>query len=154
MQDLQFDPVTDQLTHIDFMELSQDKKVIVDIPIKLEGIPAGVRAGGKIVQRMKKLKVRLLPKDLISHITMKIEHVELGKSVRVSELKIDGVEFLNPPNFPILSVIIPRVVKEETPVAATAAVAAAPAATPAAGAPAAAAAPEKGAAKKEDKKKK
>lgn len=56
MQDLQFDPVTDQLTHIDFLEMNTDKKVTVDIPIKLEGIPAGVRAGGKINQRMKNLK--------------------------------------------------------------------------------------------------
>lgn len=151
MQDLQFDPVTDVLTHIDFMELHPDKKVTVDIPIKLEGVPAGVRAGGKINQRMKKLKVRLLPKDLMPYIPIRIEHVELGKSIRVSDLRIDGIEFVNAPNFPILSVIIPRVVKEETP--ATAAAPAAAAATTAAAAPAAAPA-DKGAAKKEDKKKK
>ncbi len=151
MQDLQFDPVTDQLTHIDFLELNADKKVTVDIPIKLEGVPAGVRAGGKINQRIKKLKVKLFPKDLVPYISIKVDHVELGKSVRISDLKNEGFEFLSAPNFPILSVIIPRVVKEETP-ATAAAPAAAAAATPAA-APAAAAA-EKGAAKKDDKKKK
>jgi large subunit ribosomal protein L25 len=147
MQDLQFDPVTDQLTHIDFLEMNADKKVTVDIPIKLEGIPAGVRAGGKINQRMKKLKVRMYPKDLVPFISIKVDHVELGKSVRISDLKNEGFEFLAAPNFPILSVIIPRVVKEETPVAAAPAAAASPAAAPAAAA-------EKGAAKKDDKKKK
>ncbi len=96
MQDLQFDPVTDQLNHIDFLELKDDTKVTVDLPIRLEGVPAGVRAGGKINQRMKKLKVRMYPKDLISHITIKIDHIELGKSVKVSDLAFDGIEFLNP----------------------------------------------------------
>lgn len=151
MQDLQFDPVTDQLNHIDFMELSEDKKVTVNLPIRLEGIPAGVRAGGKINQRMKKLKVRMYPKDLLSHISIKIDHIDLGKSVRVSDLQHDGIEFLNPANFPILSVIIPRVVKEETPTVAATTAAPAASATPAAGAAAPAAKKDD---KKDDKKKK
>ncbi|MBA2423422.1 MAG: 50S ribosomal protein L25 [Chitinophagales bacterium] len=147
MQDIQFDPVTDDLIHIDFLEIHPEKKLTLELPVNLEGIPAGVRAGGKINQRMKKMKVRLFPKDLIEHITIKIDHLELGRSVRVGDFEIPGVEFLNSPNIPIVSVLIPRVVKEETPVAATAAVAAP---TPAAGAAPAA---EKGAVKLEEKKK-
>ncbi|MBA2407343.1 MAG: 50S ribosomal protein L25 [Chitinophagales bacterium] len=147
MQDLQFDPVTDNLIHIDFMEIDPDKKLTLELPIRLEGIPAGVRAGGKVNQRMKKMKVRLLPKDLIEHITIKIDHLELGRSVRVGDFEIPGVEFLNAQNIPIVSVLIPRAAKEEAPVAATAA---AVAPTPAAGAAPAA---EKGAAKPEEKKK-
>ena len=148
MQDIQFDPVTDEILHIDFMELNDEKKVTLELPIRLEGAPAGVRQGGKINQRMKKLKVRLYPKDLVEHITIKIDHLELGKSVRIGDLKVEGIELLNAPHIPIVSVIIPRVAKEETPVPATAA-----AGTTAAAPAGAAATPEKGAEKKEDKKK-
>jgi large subunit ribosomal protein L25 len=149
MQAIQFDPVTDALIHIDFLELHPDKKVTLDLPVRLEGIPVGVRAGGKVNQRMKKMRVRLYPKDLLEHITIKIDHLELGKSVRVGDFELPGIEFLNAPHIPIVSVLIPRIAKEETPVAATAA-AATTAATPAAGA---APAGEKGAAKPEEKKK-
>ncbi|MBA3647572.1 MAG: 50S ribosomal protein L25 [Chitinophagales bacterium] len=156
MQEIQFDPLTDEIQHIDFLELNEHKKLTVQLPITLEGTPVGTKEGGKINQRVKKLKVRLYPKDLMEHITVKIDHLELGKSIRISEMKMDGVEFLNAPHIPIVSVFVPRQVKEETPVAA----APVAAATPAAGtlaAPAAGAAPapaaEKGGAKKEAKKK-
>jgi large subunit ribosomal protein L25 len=155
MQDIQFDVITDEIQHIDFRELQDDKKIVVEIPVRLEGVPAGAKEGGKVHQRIKKIKAKLLPKNLVEHITVQIEHLTLGKSVRVSELKIDGIEFLNPANIPIVSVLIPRAAKEEVPAAATAATTTtATAATPAAGAPAAApAAPEKGAAKSDEKKK-
>lgn len=148
MQAIQFDPVTDALIHIDFLELHPDKKVTLDLPVRLEGIPVGVRAGGKVNQRIKKMRVRLYPKDLIEHITIKIDQLELGKSVRVGDFELPGIEFLNAPHIPIVSVLIPRVAKEETPAATTAA--ATTAAAPAAGA---APAGDKGAAKPEDKKK-
>ena len=154
MQDIQFDAITDEIQHIDFRELQEDKKIVVEIPVKLEGVPAGAKEGGKIHQRIKKIKAKLLPKNLVEHITVQIEHLTLGKSVRVSELKIEGIEFLNPPNIPIVSVLIPRAAKEEVPAAAAAATTTATTtAAPATGAPAAAAAPEKGAAKPEEKKK-
>ena len=154
MQDIQFDPITDDLIHIDFLELHPDKKVTVDLPIRLEGTAAGTREGGKVNLRMKKLKVRLYPKDMMEHLSINIAGLELGKSIRVDEIKAaDGIEFLNAPHIPVVSVLIPRAAKEETP-AVTAA------ATPVAGAPAAGATPpaaEKGAKaddkKKEDKKK-
>ncbi|MBS1657905.1 MAG: 50S ribosomal protein L25/general stress protein Ctc [Chitinophagales bacterium] len=150
MQDLQFHPITDEILHIDFRELNPEKKITVELPVKLEGTAAGTREGGKVNQRMKRLRVRLLPKDLVEHITVKIDHLTLGKSVRVGEMQMEGIEFLNAPHIPIVSVLVPRVEKEETPAAATAETAAA--ATPAAGtAPAAGAAPA--AEKKEEKKK-
>src|SRR5215831_12724560 len=63
MQHLQFHPLTDEIQHIDFLELNDDKKINVELPVKLEGVPAGTKEGGKINHRMKKLKVRLYPKD-------------------------------------------------------------------------------------------
>jgi len=159
MQAIQFHPISDDVLHIDFREMHPDKKIVLELPVKLEGVAPGVKEGGRIYQRMKKMKVRLLPKDLIEHITVKIDHLELGKSVRVSEMKLEGIEFLNAPHIPIVSVLIPRIEKEETPAAAAAVEGAVPAegATPAAGTtPAAGATPagEKGAAPAEEKKKK
>jgi large subunit ribosomal protein L25 len=155
MQDIQFHPISDAVLHIDFRELHPEKKIVLELPVKLEGIAPGVKEGGRIYLRMKKMKVRLLPKDLIEHITVKIDHLALGKSVRVGEINMEGIEFLSAPHIPIASVLIPRIEKEEVPAVAAVAATEVPAAgtTPvAAGAPPPAA--EKGAAKPEEKEKK
>ena len=62
LKDLQFDKVTDALNHVDFLELVEDKKVIASIPIKFKGAPAGVKDGGKLITKMKALKVKTFPK--------------------------------------------------------------------------------------------
>ncbi|MCY7409193.1 MAG: 50S ribosomal protein L25/general stress protein Ctc [Chitinophagales bacterium] len=151
MQDIQFHPISDEILHIDFRELHPDKKIILEIPVSLEGVAPGTKEGGRVNQRMKKVKVRLLPKDLVEHITVNIGHLTLGKAVRISEMKVDGIEFLNAPHIPIVNVMVPRVVKEETSVAAAATTeTAAPVEGAASGAAPAA---EKGAEKKDEKKK-
>ena len=68
LKDLQFDKVTDQLIHIDLLELVEDKKVIANIPIKFTGIPVGVKEGGKLITKMKSLKVKTFPKYLKENI--------------------------------------------------------------------------------------
>src|SRR6185503_3927686 len=154
MQDIQFHPISDEVLHIDFREMHPEKKIVLELPVKLEGIAPGVKEGGRIYQRMKKMKVRLLPKDLIEHITVKIDHLGLGKSVRVDEVKMEGIEFMNAPHIPIVSVLIPRIEKEVVPVAAAAVEGAVPVegAAPVAGATPPAG--EKGAAPAEEKKEK
>ena len=62
LKDLQFDKVTDVLTHVDFLELVEDKPVIANLPLKYTGTAAGVKAGGKLVTKMKSVKVKALPK--------------------------------------------------------------------------------------------
>ncbi len=137
IQELQFNPVSDELVHIDFLELVPGKKLTVEIPLQLNGTPKGAKDGGKITQRIKKLKVITTPEKLVERIQINIADIELGKSIRVIDLKLDGMEILNPPQFPVVSVLIPRAIKEETPKTATPVAAAAPAAA----APAAAAKP-------------
>ncbi len=153
-KELQFDPVNDKLKHIDFIELVPGKKLTLEIPIKLAGTPKGVVEGGKLFQKVRKLKV-LIPADkLVGQFDVDVTHLALGKSIRVAELKLDNVEVITAPNIPIASVFVPRVVVE-TP-AATAPTAAAPAAGTPGAAPAAAgaAAPAAGAAKPAEEKKK
>ena len=135
LKDLQFDKVSDRLIHVDLLELVADKKVTVTLPIKFVGTPAGVKAGGKLVTKIKSLKVKVLPKDLRENIELNITDLELNGNIRVQDVKVGNMEILNSPRIPIASVTMTRQLKQEeatTATAAPAAKAAAPAAKTAA----------------------
>jgi large subunit ribosomal protein L25 len=113
LKDLQFDKVYDSLIHIDFLELVDDKKVIATLPIKFTGTPAGVKAGGKLVTKMKSLKVKALPKYLKEFINVDINNLELNGNIRVEDVKIENMEILNSPRIPMASVTLTRQLKQE-----------------------------------------
>lgn len=108
LKDLQFHPVSDALMHLDFIELVDDKKVTVDLPLRFEGLAAGVKAGGKLLAQMRKLKVKALPKDLVSEIKVDVTDLELGKSMKVRELELGDLEVMTSVQTPIVSIEIPR----------------------------------------------
>ena len=142
LKDLQFDKVSDLLTHVDFLELVSDKKVIASLPIKYTGTPAGVKAGGKLVTKMKTVKVKTLPQYLRENIEVDITDLELNENIRVQDIKAENMEIMNSPRIPIASVTMTRQLKQEeaTATKVVPAAAAAPAAgkaAPAAAAPAA-----------------
>ena len=136
LKDLQFDKVTDQLIHADFLELVEDKKVVATIPIKFTGAAKCVKDGGKLITKMKVLKVKTLPKYLKENIEVDLTELELNGNVRVEDVKADNYEILNSPRIPIASIVLTRQLKQEEAATAPAAGAAKPAA--AAAAPAAA----------------
>lgn len=150
MKDLQFDKVNDHLIHIDLLELVDDRKVIADIPLKFVGVSPGVKDGGKLVIKMKSLKVKTFPKYLKEQIEVSIDNLELNGNIRVEDVKEEHYEILNSPRIPIASVTLTRQLKQDEATAAPAAGAAAATAAPAAGAaaPATAAAPAAGKGKK------
>lgn len=153
MKDLQFDKVSDKLIHIDLLELVEDKKVIATIPLKFTGVAEGVKEGGKLMIKMKALKVKTLPKYLKENIEVNVDHLELNGNIRVEDVQEEHYEILNSPRIPIASVVLTRQLKQEETVAAPATGAAPPAGTPAAAgaaAPAAAAAPAKEKEKKKE----
>jgi large subunit ribosomal protein L25 len=113
LKDLQFDKVSDQLLHLDFLELVGDKKVVATLPLHLSGTPAGVKAGGKLVVKMKSLKVKALPKDLKESITVDISNLELNGNIRVEDVKTENIEILNSPRIPIASIVMTRQLKQE-----------------------------------------
>ena len=113
LKDLQFDKVTDELAHIDFLELVEDKKVVATIPIKFTGIAAGVKGGGKLVTKMKSLKVKTFPKYLKENIEVDITNLELNGNIRVEDVKDANYEILNSPRIPIASVVMTRQLKQE-----------------------------------------
>ncbi|MBL0057504.1 MAG: 50S ribosomal protein L25 [Chitinophagaceae bacterium] len=137
LKDIQFDKVTDALIHLDFLELVDDKKVIVTLPLKFVGTPAGVKAGGKLMTKMKSLKVKAFPKYLKEQIDVDINGLELNANIRVEDVKLENMEVLNSPRIPIASVSMTRQLKQEEATAPKAAAAPAATATPAAAAPAA-----------------
>src|ERR1700761_4152656 len=137
LKDLQFDKVTDDLIHVDLLELVEDKKVIATIPIKFTGAAKGVKDGGKLITKMKALKVKTYPKFLKENIEVDLTELELNGNVRVEDVKAPDYEILNSPRIPIASIVLTRQLKQEEAAAAPAA-GANPAAVPAA--PAAAAA--------------
>ena len=136
LKDVQFDKVSDKLSHIDLLELVEDKKVIATIPLKFTGAPVGVKDGGKLVTKMKALRVKTYPKYLQENIEVDLTELQLNGNVRVEDVKVDHYEILNSPRIPIASVVLTRVLKQEE--AAAPAAAAPAAAAPAAAAPAAA----------------
>lgn len=95
MKDIQFHPVSDQVLHVDFLQLFDDKPVKMEIPVKVTGVSPGVRSGGKLLQNFRKLNVKGLPKDMIDFIEVSINELEVGDSIRVQDLKLENLELLN-----------------------------------------------------------
>ena len=137
LKDLQFDKVSDQLTHVDFLELVGDKKVTVSVPIHFTGTPAGVKEGGKLTVKMKTLKIKTIPQYLVENIEVDLSDLKLNENIRVQDVKVNNIEILNSPRIPIASVAMTRQLKQEE---ATATKTAAPA-SDAKASPAAKAAP-------------
>ncbi len=134
LKDLQFDKINDHLIHIDLLELVEDKKVIATIPLKFTGVSIGVKDGGKLITKMKSLKVKTYPKYLREFIEVKIDNLELNGNIRVEDVKVDNYEIMNSPRIPVASVVLTRQLKQEEATAPAATAAAAPAAAPAAAA--------------------
>lgn len=115
VQDVQYHPVTDRILHADFLEVLPDKPVVIAIPVHPEGVPAGVLKGGKFLIKVRKVKVKALAKDLPDHIVVKTDHLDIGDSIKVMDIKYDNVIFLDPPSTVLVAVRTARAVVEEVP---------------------------------------
>lgn len=113
LKDMQFDKVTDALTHVDLQQLVDDKPVIAQLPLHLTGTPEGVKAGGRLVVKVKALKVKTLPKNLKENIELDITKLELNENVRIQDVKAENMEILMSPRIPIASVVMTRQLKQE-----------------------------------------
>ena len=120
LKDLQFDKVSDELIHVDLLELVEDKKIIASIPLKYTGTASGVKAGGRLVPKMKALKVKTYPKHLKEQIEVNIDKLEIGENLRVEDVKEENFEIMNSPRIPIVSVVTTRALRQEEAAAAPA----------------------------------
>ena len=112
IKDLQFHPLTEQIIHVDFLLLDEKKPVTIEIPIKLTGTSAGVKAGGKLVQKLRKLRIKALPKDHLDAIEVSIEGLEVGKSVKVAEISLPNLTITNAKEDTIVSVTTSRALRQ------------------------------------------
>ncbi len=108
MKEVQFHPVKDDVLHIDFLHVFDDKPVVIDIPVRLKGLAAGVRSGGKLSLDARKLKVKALPAVLPEELVVDVTKLELGKSIQVGDLSFEGIELLNAKNAVVCRVQLTR----------------------------------------------
>ena len=104
LQDIQFHPVTDRILHIDFFQLFEDKAVSMNIPVRLEGNSPGVRNGGRLLFRKRKLTVKALPANLPDGIMVDISKLKIGGTISVGDVKTEEYTFLHPDNTSIVQV--------------------------------------------------
>ncbi|MBV2226134.1 MULTISPECIES: 50S ribosomal protein L25/general stress protein Ctc [Sphingobacterium] len=121
VQEAQFHPLTDEVTHVDFLQLFDDKEVSVNIPIKLVGTSPGVKMGGKLVQKLRNLRVKALPNNLPQEIEVPMEGLEVGKSYRVGQVALTDAKVLNNADDTIVSVTMSRALRQAEQEAAKAA---------------------------------
>ena len=96
IKELQFAPVSERLLHIDFLAVTEDKPIVVALPVKLEGLAEGVKAGGKLSQEMRLLKVKGIYSDMPEQIVINVTNLGLGKRIQVSDVKLDKLTIVNP----------------------------------------------------------
>ncbi|EIM76921.1 50S ribosomal protein L25/general stress protein Ctc [Nitritalea halalkaliphila LW7] len=111
LKDTQFHPVSEVLLHADFLAFSEDRPVKMDIPVNIVGSSPGIQKGGKLEIKARTLKVKGLASNLPDKINVDISHLDLGKSVKVSELSVEGFEILTSPNVSIATIGIPRALR-------------------------------------------
>lgn len=95
MKDIQFHPVTDKILHVDFYQIDEAKPIVMEVPVQLEGLAEGVKAGGKLALQIRKLKVKALYNVIPERLVVNVTNLGLGKTIKVGELSYEGLELLN-----------------------------------------------------------
>ncbi len=108
MKELQFHPVTDKLLHVDFYEITETKPIVMEVPIKLNGLAEGVRAGGKLAANVRKLKVRAPYTAIPEHLDIDVTNLGLGKTIKVASISFEGLEMVTSPSVVVCQVKMTR----------------------------------------------
>lgn len=108
MKDIQFQPVKDSILHIDFLEVNEEKPIIMEVPIQIEGHAEGVKAGGKLTVSMRKLKVKALYTQIPERLVINVDNLGLGKSLSIGQLHFEGLELMNAKNAVVCAVQLTR----------------------------------------------
>lgn len=104
MKELQFHPVTDQVLHVDFYEVNDQKPITIGIPVKLNGLAQGVRDGGRINLSIRKINVTAPYQVIPEHLDIDVTSLQLGKSIKVGDLSFEGLELATPADVIVCSV--------------------------------------------------
>lgn len=108
IQEIQFHPISDRILHMDFLEINETEPIVMQVPVRLEGLAEGVKAGGKLSLDMRKLKVKALVKDMPEKLIINVENLGLGKVMQVKNLQFEGLQIMTTPNAVVCSVKMTR----------------------------------------------
>ena len=112
LKQISFHPVTDKILNIEFQELVPGRKFLVEIPITTKGVSPGVKAGGKLLQSVRRAKIKCLPESLVNELSLDISSLELGQAIRIRDIQpAEGVEIMNPGGTPVAIIEIPRALR-------------------------------------------
>lgn len=113
LKDLQYDKITDEVTHLDFLELVNGKSLNANVPLKFVGQSKGVKEGGRFVINMSTVKVRTKPENLRAAIDVDITNLEIGKNLRIEDIQYDNAEIMHNKRIPVAAVVTTRALKQE-----------------------------------------
>ena len=119
IKDVQFDPVTEKIVHIDLLGLKKGEKIQIEVPVQLIGSAIGIKEGGILQHTLHKVEIECLPVDIPEHLEIDVTELKLGQAIHVSDLKYDNFILLNNPNQIIAAVTHPKIEKEEVPAGET-----------------------------------
>ena len=108
MQDVQWHAVEEQILHVDFLKIEENKKIKIDIPVKVAGLAKGIKAGGKLKINLRRLKVKALAKDLPDTIEINVTKLGIGQSIKVGDLSLKNIELLDKKSNVVVAVTITR----------------------------------------------
>lgn len=111
MQDIQWHSVEEQILHIDFLKIEENKPIKIDIPVTTKGMAKGIKAGGKLKMNLRRLKIKALAKDLPDEITIDVTKLGIAQSIKVGDLAVKNVEFLDNKSNVVVAVVITRAAK-------------------------------------------
>ena len=111
IQDVQWHPVEEQILHIDFLKVEDGKPVKISIPVQLTGMAKGIKAGGKLKNNLRRLKVKALAENLPDVITIDVTSLAIGQSIKVGDLNFEKLEFLDSKSNMVVSIITSRAAK-------------------------------------------
>ena len=119
LKDYQMHPVTDTITHIDFLNLVDGQAIKVEVPVRFKGSSPGVKVGGKLQQTMRRVKIKTTPEHLVDQLTLDVSSLQLGQSIRVRDIEaLEGIEVMSAPGTPVAIVEVPRSLRSATAAAA------------------------------------
>ncbi len=115
VKDYQLHPLSNELVHIDFLNLVEGHPIKVEVPIRFKGASPGVKLGGKLLQSVRRVKIKTLPENLVDEVMVDISSLDLGQSLRVRDIETPkGVEIMNAPGIPVVLIEIPRALRSAT----------------------------------------
>jgi large subunit ribosomal protein L25 len=115
IKDVQFDPTTEKIVHLDLLGLKKGEKIEIEVPVRLLGTAIGIKEGGILQHTLHKVQVECLPIDIPEHLEIDVTDLKLGQAIHISDLSFENLALLNNPESIIVSVTHPKVEKESEP---------------------------------------